>query len=30
MGKKNNGIIIKLCRCIFAIIGWEIGKWLFF
>lgn len=30
MEKNNSGIFKLICRSIFAIIGWEIGRWLFF
>lgn len=30
MKKYNSGIFELICRSIFVIIGWEIGKWLFF
>lgn len=28
--KKKNDILIIIYHCILAIIGWELGKWLFF
>lgn len=30
MKKKKNDILIIIYHCILAIIGWELGKWLFF
>jgi hypothetical protein len=28
--KKYSGIVESLCHYVLAIVGWEIGKWLFF
>ena len=28
--KRHSGIVESICRYVLAIVGWEIGKWLFF
>lgn len=30
MEKNKSDIFELICRSIFVIIGWEVGKWLFF
>lgn len=29
-GEAHSGMIDNICRYVLVIVGWEIGKWLFF